>query len=124
MKADVADPNTDTVIDHVQQDTTVHVSPKGMNALQKYLMENNKPQGGTELQLAYLHKHVDKELLDKVQICTSIPGKIPLSKDKPNILWQKILGINLIYIHGLVNLITINNMIGMYLIVIGTIITL
>jgi len=35
MKADVVDPNTDTVIDHVQQDTTVHVSPKGMNALQK-----------------------------------------------------------------------------------------
>jgi|TARA_E500000305_G_scaffold98967_1_gene90861 glycosyltransferase involved in cell wall biosynthesis len=52
-------------------------------------MEKNKPQGGTELQLAYLHKYVDKELLDKVQITTSIPGKIPLSKDKPNILWQK-----------------------------------
>ena len=32
---DIANPNTDTVIDHVQQDTTVHVSPKGMNALQK-----------------------------------------------------------------------------------------
>ena len=37
MKADVADPNTDTVIDHVQQDTTVHVSPKGMNALQRIM---------------------------------------------------------------------------------------
>ena len=28
----------------------------------------------------------DKELLDKVQITTSIPEKIPLSKDKPNII--------------------------------------
>ena len=35
MKADIDDPNTDTTTDHVQQDTTVHVSPKGMNALQK-----------------------------------------------------------------------------------------
>ena len=48
-----------------------------------------KPMGGTELQMAYLHKFVDKELLNKIQITTSIPEKIPLSKDKPNILWQK-----------------------------------
>ena len=33
--ADVADPNTATTIDHIRQDTTVHVSPRGMNALQK-----------------------------------------------------------------------------------------
>ena len=55
----------------------------------KYLMEKNSPKGGTELQLAYLYKYVDNKLLDRVQICTSIPEKIPLSKDKPNILWQK-----------------------------------
>ena len=44
-----------------------------------------KPMGGTELQMAYLQKFVDKELLDKVQITTSIPEKIPLSKRKINI---------------------------------------
>ena len=79
-----------------------------------------KPMGGTELQMAYLHKFVDKELLDKVQITTSIPEKIPLSKDKPNILWQKILGINQTYILGLKIKTIIVNMIGMFSIVIGT----
>ena len=48
-----------------------------------------KPKGGTELQLEYLCKYAKKELLDQVQICTSVPEKIPLSKDKVNILWQK-----------------------------------
>jgi len=47
------------------------------------------PRGGTELQLEYLEKYVDKSLLDQVQITTSVPEKIPLSKDKINILWQK-----------------------------------
>jgi glycosyltransferase involved in cell wall biosynthesis len=47
------------------------------------------PRGGTELQFEYLNKYVDKDLLDKVQITTSVPEKIPLSKDKINILWQK-----------------------------------
>ena len=47
------------------------------------------PRGGTELQFEYLKKYVDKDLLDQVQICTSVPEKIPLSKDKINILWQK-----------------------------------
>ena len=46
-----------------------------------------KPKGGTELQLEYLCKYAKKELLDQVQICTSVPEKIPLSKDKVNILW-------------------------------------
>ena len=35
MKADVADPNTATTIDHIRQYKTVHVSPRGMNVLQK-----------------------------------------------------------------------------------------
>ena len=48
-----------------------------------------KPRGGTELQFEYLNKYVDKELLDQVQITTSVPEKIPLSNDKINILWQK-----------------------------------
>ena len=47
------------------------------------------PRGGTELQFEYLRKYVDKNLLDQVQITTSVPEKIPLSKDKINILWQK-----------------------------------
>ena len=38
-----------------------------------------KPRGGTELQFEFLEKHVDKELLDQVQICTSeilgVPGQ-------------------------------------------------
>ena len=52
-------------------------------------MINQKPKGGTELQLEYLSKYIDKELLDKVQITTSVPEKIPLHPTKPNVLWQK-----------------------------------
>ena len=48
-----------------------------------------QPRGATEIQMEMLHKHVSKELLDQVQICTSIPGKVPLDPDKLNILWQK-----------------------------------
>ena len=47
-----------------------------------------QPLGGTELQMQFLERHVDKELLNQVQITTSVPEKIPLSKDKVNILWQ------------------------------------
>jgi len=46
-------------------------------------------RGATELQHEFLNKYVPKELLDKVQICTSIPGKVPLDPNKLNILWQK-----------------------------------
>ncbi len=52
-------------------------------------MTNQNPKGGTELQFDFLTKFVSKELLDQVQICTSIPGKIPLDPNKVNILWQK-----------------------------------
>ncbi len=48
-----------------------------------------EPKGGTELQLEFLHKYVDKNLLDNFQICTSVPGKVPVDKNKINILWQK-----------------------------------
>ena len=48
-----------------------------------------KPRGGTELQFEFLEQHVSKDLLDQVQICTSVPGKIPLHPAKLNILWQK-----------------------------------
>jgi len=48
-----------------------------------------QPRGGTELQFEFLRKHVDSKILDKVQICTSIPGKVPLDPNKVNILWQK-----------------------------------
>jgi glycosyltransferase involved in cell wall biosynthesis len=48
-----------------------------------------KPRGATELQMEMLHKHVPKELLDQVQICTSVPGKVPIDPNKVNILWQK-----------------------------------
>ena len=45
-----------------------------------------EPAGGTELQLKFLYDHVDNDLLDKVQITTSVPEKIPLHPNKPNIL--------------------------------------
>jgi glycosyltransferase involved in cell wall biosynthesis len=48
-----------------------------------------QPRGATEIQMEMLYKHVPKELLDQVQICTSIPGKVPLDPNKLNILWQK-----------------------------------
>jgi UDP-glucose:(glucosyl)LPS alpha-1,2-glucosyltransferase len=48
-----------------------------------------KPLGGTELQLGFLQKYCSKNLLDKVQITTSVPEKEPLADDKINILWQK-----------------------------------
>ena len=48
-----------------------------------------EPRGATEIQHELLEKYVSKELLDKVQICTSIPGKVPLDPNKINILWQK-----------------------------------
>jgi len=48
-----------------------------------------KPRGATELQMEMLEKHVSKDLLDQVQICTSIPGKVPIDQNKVNILWQK-----------------------------------
>ena len=47
------------------------------------------PRGGTEIQHHFLSHYVDEKLLSNFQICTSIPGKIPLSEDKINILWQK-----------------------------------
>ena len=43
--ADIADLNTETVAEHVAQDLTVHVSPKGLNVLQKVMNQNNdKPK--------------------------------------------------------------------------------
>jgi glycosyltransferase involved in cell wall biosynthesis len=47
------------------------------------------PRGATELQMELLHKYVPNELLEKFQICTSIPGKVPLNPNKINLLWQK-----------------------------------
>ena len=45
-----------------------------------------EPRGATELQHELLEKYVSKDLLDKFQICTSIPGKVPLDPSKVNIL--------------------------------------
>ena len=52
-------------------------------------MANQNPRGGTELQFEYLRKHVETSLLNQVEICTSVPGKVPLHPTKLNILWQK-----------------------------------
>jgi len=48
-----------------------------------------QPRGATEIQMEMLSKHVSKNLLDQFQICTSIPGKVPIDPSKINILWQK-----------------------------------
>ena len=42
--ADIADPNTETVADHIAQDITVVVSPKGLNILQKIMNQKNLPK--------------------------------------------------------------------------------
>jgi|TARA_R100001510_G_scaffold50815_1_gene50112 hypothetical protein len=39
--ADINDPNTETKADHVVQDLTVQVSPKGLNLLQKAMSKND-----------------------------------------------------------------------------------
>jgi glycosyltransferase involved in cell wall biosynthesis len=52
-------------------------------------IRNQNPKGGTELQLGFLHQYVDKKLLNQVQICTSVPGKVPIDPNKLNVLWQK-----------------------------------
>ena len=46
-------------------------------------------RGATEIQHEFLEKYVSKDLLNKFQICTSIPGKVPIDPNKINILWQK-----------------------------------
>ena len=48
-----------------------------------------KPRGATEIQHELLEKYVSKDLLSKFQICTSIPGKVPLDPSKINILMAK-----------------------------------
>ena len=53
------------------------------------MIKNQTPKGGTELQFEFLQKYVDSKILDQVQICTSVPEKIPLHPTKVNILWQK-----------------------------------
>jgi hypothetical protein len=58
------------------------------------------PYGGTEIQLEYLHKYVSKELLDKVNITTSIPEKTPLQIEKQIYFGYIIVTINLIFILG------------------------
>tara|TARA_R110001583_G_scaffold13615_2_gene58118 strand:- start:1135 stop:1368 length:234 start_codon:yes stop_codon:yes gene_type:complete len=43
--ADISDPNTKTVAEHIAQDVNVEVSPKGLNVLQKVMNQNNdKPK--------------------------------------------------------------------------------
>ena len=48
-----------------------------------------EPRGATEIQHELLKKYVSEDILNKVQICTSIPGKVPKDPNKLNVLWQK-----------------------------------
>ena len=51
------------------------------------------PRGATEIQMEMLHKYVDKDILNQVQICTSIPGKVPIDpKQSKYTLAEKFLG--------------------------------
>ena len=61
-----------------------------------------------------------KNYLDQVQICTSIPGKVPIDPNKLNILWQKNSWDQPNLQKFFTNKKDMKNMIGMYLIVIGT----
>jgi len=45
------------------------------------------PFGGTEIQLEYLRKYVSKDLLNKINLTTSVPEKTPVLIDKTNVLW-------------------------------------
>lgn len=47
------------------------------------------PYGGTEIQYDYLRKYGNRNLLELVQITTSVPEKEPLHPLRPNILWIK-----------------------------------
>ena len=47
------------------------------------------PYGGTEIQYDYLRKYGNRNLIDLVQITTSVPEKEPLHPLRPNILWIK-----------------------------------
>jgi len=46
-----------------------------------------KPFGGTEIQVKYLEDFVDKDLLNKINLTTSIPEKEPVVIDRTNVLW-------------------------------------
>lgn len=46
-----------------------------------------RPRGGTELQVEMLKKHVDNDLLNKIQLHISIPEIEPLDPKKPKVLW-------------------------------------
>ena len=77
------------------------------------------PLGGTELQYQLLYKYVDNSLLDNFLITTSVPEKIPLSKDKINILWQQNSYDQPNLINGFLIKTIIKNMIFMYSILTG-----
>ena len=40
--ADIADPNTDTTINDIEQDVRVEISPKGLEALKRVMNQNNE----------------------------------------------------------------------------------
>ena len=60
------------------------IDSKKDKGIEKNELDRNA-MGGTELMKYALYDKLPKELLDKFQICTSIPGKIPLDKNKINI---------------------------------------
>lgn len=77
------------------------------------------PRGGTELQVELLHKYADKDLLDKVQITTSVPEKYHYIQLNQIYFGNKIHMTRQILRLGFKIKIIIKSMIGMYLTHIG-----
>ena len=52
-------------------------------------MINQKPKGGTELQLAHFKKFVDHKLVEQIDLHLSVPERLPIDPNKPSIIWLK-----------------------------------
>ena len=52
-------------------------------------MINQKPKGGTELQLAHFNKFVDQKLVEQIDLHLSVPERLPIDPNKPSIIWLK-----------------------------------
>ena len=52
-------------------------------------MINQKPKGGTELQLAHFKKFVDQKLVEQIDLHLSVPERLPIDPNKPSIIWLK-----------------------------------
>jgi UDP-glucose:(glucosyl)LPS alpha-1,2-glucosyltransferase len=52
-------------------------------------LNNTRPKGGTELQLAHFNKFVDQSLIEKIDLHLSVPEFKAIDPNKPSIIWLK-----------------------------------